>query len=205
VCANLDLKSRAIARQVRPWRGPVTSRAVGRGFWTKRLPALRPSALLLTLLALIVAALPSSAASRLKGQPAPDFALKALNGENMRLSEFRGQVVMINFWASWAGPSRMEMPRLEKIAATYKGNGFALLGVNMDDTVASATNFANAYGITYPLLLDLRKDVVRRYEVETVPVTVLIDRGGTVRFVHQDYRVGAEETYVAEIRALLKE
>lgn len=183
----------------------MTSRAVGQLRWTKRLPALRPSAFLLSLLAVIAAALPSSAASRLKGQPAPDFVLKALSGENMRLSEFRGQVVMINFWASWASPSRMEMPRLEKIAATYKGNGFVLLGVNMDDTVASATNFANAYGITYPLLLDVRKEVVRRYDVETVPVTVLVDRAGSVRFVHQDYRLGAEQTYVAEIRALLKE
>jgi peroxiredoxin len=80
-----------------------------------------------------------------------------------------------------------------------------MLGVNMDDTQASATNFANAYGITYPLLLDLRKEVVREYAVETVPVTVLVDRGGSVRFVHKDYRVGAEQTYVSEIRALLKE
>ncbi len=161
--------------------------------------------LLLLFLAALAAALPVAAASRLKGQAAPDFVLKSLSGENIRLSEFRGQVVLINFWASWAGPSRMEMPRLEKISATYRSNGFVLLGVNMDDTESSASNFATAYGITYPLLLDLRKEVVRRYAVETVPVTVLIDRSGTVRYVHKDYRVGAEQTYVAEIRTLLKE
>jgi len=173
--------------------------------WIKRLPAPRPTASLLIVLVAIAAALPSAAATRLKGGEAPDFVLKSLSGENVRLSEFRGQVVLINFWASWAGPSRMEMPRLEKISATYRGSGFVLIGVNMDDTEASATNFANAYGITYPLLLDLHKEVVRRYEVETVPVTVLVDRGGNVRFVHKDYRVGAEQTYVSEIRALLKE
>jgi peroxiredoxin len=173
--------------------------------WTKRLPAPRPIVFLLAVLLVIAAALPSAAATRLKGQPAPDFVLKSLGGENIRLSEFRGQVVMINFWASWAGPSRTEMPRLEKISATYRSSGFVLIGVNMDDTQASATNFARAYGITYPLLLDARKDVVRRYEVETVPVTVLVDRAGSVRFVHKDYRVGAEQTYVSEIRALLKE
>lgn len=161
--------------------------------------------LVLLFLAALAATLPVAAASRLKGQAAPDFVLKSLSGENIRLSEFRGQVVLINFWASWAGPSRMEMPRLEKISATYRGNGFVLLGVNMDDTKSSASNFAAAYGITYPLLLDLRKAVVRQYAVETVPVTVLIDRGGTVRYVHKDYRVGAEQTYVAEIRTLLKE
>jgi peroxiredoxin len=161
--------------------------------------------LVLLFLAALAAALPVAAASRLKGQAAPDFVLKSLSGENIRLSEFRGQVVLINFWASWAGPSRMEMPRLEKISATYRGNGFVLLGVNMDDTESSASNFATAYGITYPLLLDVRKEVVRRYAVETVPVTVLIDRSGTVRYVHKDYRVGAEQTYVAEIRTLLKE
>ena len=76
------------------------------------------------LLAALAAALPVAAASRLKGQTAPDFVLKSLSGENIRLSEFRGQVVLLNFWASWAGPSRMEMPRLEKISATYRGNGF---------------------------------------------------------------------------------
>jgi peroxiredoxin len=161
--------------------------------------------LVLLFLAALAAALPVAAAGRLKGQAAPDFVLKSLSGENIRLSEFRGQVVLINFWASWAGPSRMEMPRLEKISATYRGNGFVLLGVNMDDTKSSASNFAAAYGITYPLLLDLRKAVVRQYAVETVPVTVLIDRSGTVRYVHKDYRVGAEQTYVAEIRTLLKE
>lgn len=169
------------------------------------MPAFRPIALLLALTTAVAVGLPVYAASKLKGLEAPDFVLKSLSGENIRLSEFRGQVVMINFWASWAGPSRMEMPRLEKIAATYRSSGFVLLGVNMDDTEASATNFANAYGITYPLLLDLRKEVVREYAVETVPVTVLVDRGGSVRFVHKDYRVGAEQTYVSEIRALLKE
>ena len=161
--------------------------------------------LVLLFLSALAVALPVAAASRLKGQAAPDFVLKSLSGENVRLSEFRGQVVLINFWASWAGPSRMEMPRLEKISATYRSNGFVLLGVNMDDTESSASNFATAYGITYPLLLDLRKEVVRRYAVETVPVTVLIDRSGTVRYVHKDYRIGAEQTYVAEIRTLLKE
>ena len=183
----------------------MTQSVIGRSPWKKRLPAFRPTALLLAALVALAVTWPLYAASNLKGKPAPDFVLKSLSGENIRLSEYRGQVVLINFWASWAGPSRMEMPRLEKIAGTYRSSGFVLLGVNMDDTQASATNFANAYGITYPLLLDLRKQVVREYAVETVPVTVLIDRGGSVRFVHKDYRVGAEQTYVSEIRALLKE
>jgi peroxiredoxin len=171
--------------------------------WINRLPALRLTFLLLA--TTLVVALPSAAATRLKGRPAPDFVLKSLSGENVRLSEFRGQVVMINFWASWAGPSRMEMPRLEKISTTYGGNGFVLIGVNIDDTAASAASFARAYGIRYPVLLDLHKSVARSYDVETLPVTVLVDRGGNVRFVHQDYRVGAENTYVAEIRELLRE
>lgn len=183
----------------------MTLPVIGRLTWTPHLPPFRRTPFFAAALIAAALALPSHAASGLKGKEAPDFVLKALSGENFRLSEFRGQVVMINFWASWAGPSRMEMPRLEKIADTYKSSGFVLLGVNMDDTQASASNFARAYGITYPLLLDLRKEVVRRYAVETVPVTVLVDRGGNVRFVHKDYRVGAEQTYVSEIRALLKE
>ena len=85
-------------------------------------------------LSIAVAAPPSP----MIGKTAPDFALKGLDGKNMRLSEYRGQVVLINFWARWAGPSRDEMPALEQINGTYQRAGLIVLGVSIDEDLARA-------------------------------------------------------------------
>jgi len=75
----------------------------------------------------------SLASSGMEGQQAPDFALKSSTGQNLRLSEYRGDVVMINFWATWCGPCRQEMPLLDELYSRYQRVGFNLLGVNIDD------------------------------------------------------------------------
>ena len=139
------------------------------------------------------------------GQPAPDFALKSLDGENLRLSEFRGEVVMINFWATWCGPCRQEMPLLEELYRRYKKVGFRLLGVNIDDDLRSAVKMVDVLGVSFPVLLDERKQVSRLYDVNAMPATLLIDRSGIVRYIHHGYRSGYEQSYVDEIRELLKE
>ncbi|GBF30790.1 thiol-disulfide oxidoreductase ResA [bacterium MnTg04] len=139
------------------------------------------------------------------GQPAPDFALKSLDGENLRLSEFRGEVVMINFWATWCGPCRQEMPLLEELYRRYKKVGFRLLGVNIDDDLRSAIKMVDVLGVSFPVLLDERKQVSRLYDVNAMPATLLIDRSGIVRYIHHGYRSGYEQSYVDEIRELLKE
>ena len=139
------------------------------------------------------------------GQPAPDFALKSLGGENLRLSEFRGEVVMINFWATWCGPCRQEMPLLDELYRRYKKVGFRLLGVNIDDDLRSAVKMVDVLGVSFPVLLDERKQVSRLYDVNAMPATLLIDRSGIVRYIHHGYRSGYEQSYVDEIRELLKE
>ena len=141
----------------------------------------------------------------LAGQPAPDFALKSITGENLRLSEFRGEVVMINFWATWCGPCRQEMPLLDELYQRYQKVGFQLLGVNIDDDQRSAAKMVRVLGVRFPVLLDERKDVSRLYDVDAMPATLLIDRTGIVRYVHHGYRSGYEQSYVDEIRELLKE
>jgi peroxiredoxin len=145
------------------------------------------------------------ASSGLAGQPAPDFALKSADGSNLRLSEYRGDVVMINFWATWCGPCRQEMPLLEELHARYNRVGFSLLGVNIDDDSAKAMNMASELGVTFPVLFDSRKEVSRLYEVDAMPVTVILDREGTVRHVHQGYKPGYELKYLDQIRSLLRE
>ena len=147
----------------------------------------------------------SLASSGLTGQPAPDFALKSSTGENLRLSEHRGDVVMVNFWATWCGPCRQEMPLLDELYSRYERVGFRLLGVNIDDNSSKAMNMVQELGVSFPVLFDSSKSVSKLYEVDAMPVTVLIDREGTVRYVHHGYKPGYEDKYLDQIRSLLRE
>jgi peroxiredoxin len=161
---------------------------------------------LLSLLALmLIGVAPLSADSGLLNRNAPDFVLKGMNGENLRLSEFLGEVVMLNFWATWCGSCRQEMPELEELFETYRSAGFVLIGVNVDDDTERAVEFVRALAVDYPILLDPRKSVAPLYRLNELPMSVLIDRGGVVRAVHADYQAGKEQPYLAELKALLNE
>ena len=152
-----------------------------------------------------VVAATSLASSGLMGQAAPDFALKSSTGENLRLSEFRGDVVMINFWATWCGPCRQEMPLLDELYQRYERVGFSLLGVNIDDDSRKAMTMVSDLGVNFPVLFDNTKEVSKLYQVDAMPVTVIVDRDGNVRHVHQGYKPGYEDKYLDEIRSLLRE
>ncbi len=156
-------------------------------------------------LALSVFAATSLASSGLEGQQAPDFALKSSSGQNLRLSEYRGDVVMINFWATWCGPCRQEMPLLDELYTRYQRVGFNLLGVNIDDDSRRAMQMVEELGVSFPVLFDASKEVSKLYEVQAMPVTVLVDREGNVRHVHHGYKPGYEEKYLDEVRSLLRE
>jgi len=147
----------------------------------------------------------SLASSGMEGNQAPDFALKSSTGQNLRLSEFRGDVVMINFWATWCGPCRQEMPLLDELYTRYQRVGFNLLGVNIDDDSSRAMDMIEELGVNFPVLFDARKEVSELYEVEAMPVTVIVDREGTVRHVHHGYKPGYEDMYLDQIRSLLRE
>jgi peroxiredoxin len=170
-----------------------STRARGRCFWR----------LLLAAAAAATATL--AAASIAPAQSAPDFTLRSLNGPNLRLQEQRGQVVMVNFWATWCGPCLVEMPHLNRLYEKYRSAGFVLLGVNIDEDSRQAANLANRLGLRFPVLLDAEKKVSRLYDLSTMPSTVLIDRDGRVRHIHRGYRDGYEATYEKQIRDLLKE
>ncbi|MDQ2927522.1 MAG: TlpA family protein disulfide reductase [Pseudomonadota bacterium] len=135
---------------------------------------------------------------------APDFTLRTMNGPNMRLQEQRGRVVMVNFWATWCGPCRQEMPQLNRLYEKYHAAGFVLLGVNVDDDQQKAAEVAGKLGVTFPVLLDSDKLVSKLYDLSTMPSTVIIDRDGNVRYVHRGYLTGYEDSYEKQIRELLK-
>ncbi len=144
-------------------------------------------------------------AALLPSTPAPDFTLRTLDGQNLRLGEQRGRVVMVNFWATWCGPCRQEMPHLNRLYEKYRPSGFVLFGVNVDEDTRNAAAVAGKLGIKFPVLPDADKKVSKQYDLNAMPSTVLIDRDGKVRHVHRGYRDGVETMYEQQIRTLLKE
>ncbi len=157
-------------------------------------------------LALLLACAVGSAAAAVQlSTSAPDFTLRSVAGTNLRLQEQRGQVVLVNFWATWCGPCRQEMPHLNRIYDKYRASGFVLLGVNIDDDPRAAADLAAKLGLRFPVLLDTDKQVSRAYDMSAMPATLLIDRDGRVRHIHRGYRDGVERTYEEQVRSLLKE
>ena len=137
--------------------------------------------------------------------PAPDFTLKSRSGDNIKLSELRGQVVMINFWASWCGPCRQEMPILDQLYQRYEPMGFTLLGVNVEEDSAAANKVLKEIPVTFPVLYDSKNQVSESYQVRAMPSTFLIDRDGKVRYLHKGYKPGYEEEYQKQVRELIRE
>ncbi|HEX3848062.1 MAG TPA: TlpA disulfide reductase family protein [Steroidobacteraceae bacterium] len=158
-------------------------------------------------LMMIGAALNASiaAAPSLIGKVAPDFVLKGLDGRNLRMSEYRGQVVLVNFWARWAGEAREEIPALDRINTTYERAGLVVLGVSVDEDLARAREFAGAMKVSYPILFDTGSDIGKDYLLQKMPVTILVDRSGVVRYANVGYKRGDERAYLDHIRELLRE
>jgi thiol-disulfide isomerase/thioredoxin len=148
------------------------------------------------------AALASSSAG-----PAPGFKLTGRGGKSIDLAQFKGQVVMINFWATYCGPCRQEMPLLEDIYKKYKPMGFTMLGVNVesDSKAAEAWLGKQPKAVTFPIAFDTDSKVSKLYKVQTMPSTVVVDRKGNVRVLHRGYKPGDENTYLTAIRTMLKE
>lgn len=136
---------------------------------------------------------------------APTFALPSRGGDTVALDKLKGQVVMINFWASWCGPCRTEMPLLDQMYKRYSSLGFTLLGVNVESDTKDAEKLLQQVPVSFPVLFDRENKVSKLYEVNAMPSTVFIDRKGNVRYLHRGYKNGDEGEYLNQIRALLKE
>lgn len=150
------------------------------------------------------ASAPLVAAAPPPGSAAPDFALKSTAGENLRLSEYRGDVVLLAFWATWCGDCRAQATALSELYARYSGAGLKLLSVSLDQSMRQASDAAAALEVAYPVLHDAGGAVGKLYEIERMPVVVVIDRAGVVREVVHGYRRGSTD-YVERVQALLRE
>jgi len=115
------------------------------------------------------------------GSLAPDFALQTLDGKTVRLSDFRGQPVLLNFWATWCGPCRLEMPAIQE---RYNDGAFEVLAVNFDESAALVRRFAEELNLSLPIVLDPGGQVQELYRVRGYPTSFLVDEDGVVRFLH---------------------
>jgi len=141
----------------------------------------------------------------LMGKPAPDFELKDLSGNIVKLSKLKGKVVLLNFWTTWCGPCRNEIPHLEKIYNKYKDKGLVIFGVNDETDHNLVRNFANGK-ISYPILVDA-SSVFQIYKVREVPNNFCIDKEGLVRiqFTQSDLDQDMESKVEYYIKDLLLE
>jgi peroxiredoxin len=155
---------------------------------------------------LLLAAVASGAQPyRLLGSAAPDFTLKATSGTNFRLAEYRGQVVILAFWGSHCGQCGEQLAAVSRLVNTYESAGLMALAVNVDDDVAAAARFAAAHPVGYPMLLDPQKQVARAYRVDNLPMLLLVDRSGTIRWAARDYKSDSDVGYQEQVRVLLDE
>lgn len=114
-----------------------------------------------------------------KGSTTPQLELALLDGEYLRLSDLKGKVVVLNFWASWCPPCRWEMPAFEQVWREYKNQDVMFVGIAVSDAEEDARAFVDTAGVSYPIGLDTTGEFTRNYRVKTLPTTILIDRAGT--------------------------
>ena len=156
-------------------------------------------------MAAIVLASGAFAASGDSSGPAPSFTLTTLTGQPDGLSQYKGQVVMVNFWATWCGPCQQEMPLLDQMYKKYKPAGFTLIGVNVDKESPAVKELLARKPVSFPVLLDPANQVSKAYHVDEMPSSVIIDRKGQIRYIHRGYKPGDENDYQDRIRQLIRE
>ncbi|MEE3320248.1 MAG: TlpA disulfide reductase family protein [Pseudomonadota bacterium] len=140
-----------------------------------------------------------------EGKPAPGFTLKSLDGSNVKLNELRGTVVLVNFWASWCGPCRTEMPLLDELYKEYRDYGFTVLGINLDEEHNRALKLLDRVPVSFPILFDPDNSTSEAFGVDAMPTTVLVDRDGVVRHHHRGYKDGFMAKYEEQVKTLVLE
>jgi len=140
-------------------------------------------------------------------EPAPDFSGKLITGESFNLSDARGEVIVLDFWASWCGPCREEMPLLASLQREYRDQGVRVLAINVDTEAESMNAFLRDLGIAlpFPILPDPKGSIPSLFDIKGMPTTVFIDRDGVIRFQHAGFRKSDENAYQEALVSLIHE
>jgi len=132
------------------------------------------------------------------GKAAPGFQLTDIDGQSISLSDFRGEPVLLNFWATWCGPCRSEMPYIQEVYDERSEPGLVILAINIGESLTTVEEFMQDYNLSFPVLLDLEGNVAEKYNIRGIPTTYFIDSDGIIR----DIMIGAFRS-VAEIEDIL--
>ena len=117
------------------------------------------------------------------GQPAPQFQAPDLEGHNTSLADYEGDVIVLNFWATWCPPCRAEMPGIQSVYDMYQGEGLTVLAVNARENVPVVAAFQEQFGVTFPILVDEQGQVMNLYQAHSLPTTIIVDRDGVVQHI----------------------
>ena len=132
-----------------------------------------------------------------------DFTLKSTTGQNVKLSDLKGKVVLVNMWASWCGPCRQEMPILDKLAKDNKDAGLVVLGVNQDEEASERDAFLKDNAVSFQILDDSKHTVAGLFKSKTQPSSFFIDRAGNLAHTHEGFKAGDDAVYAKTVKELL--
>jgi cytochrome c biogenesis protein CcmG/thiol:disulfide interchange protein DsbE len=134
------------------------------------------------------------------GRQAPGLKLESLDGRQVSLADYAGQVVLLNFWATWCPPCKEEIPAIERAYEGHRDEGFMVLGINEGEASQVVQAFAGELGITYPVLIDRRGDVAAQYRRRGLPLTVIVDRDGVIQVRHEGYMTAGQlDSYLSRL------
>jgi peroxiredoxin len=160
-----------------------------------------------SLRALLVGALFSLAAPAVAGEPVSDFTLRDVDGKQVKLSDYKGKVVLLSFWATWCGPCKVEMKHLDEFQRDLRDEGFEVLSISSDDarTASQAKRYVKQKGFGFTALLDTDSTITNTYNPnKTLPYGVLIGRDHTIAKVYSGYNPGDEVRLLADVKAQLE-
>ena len=146
-------------------------------------------------------------AADLTGEQAPLFKGKDINGKEIQLSDFRGKIVLLDFWASWCGPCQEEFPFLVDLYADHKKDDFIVLAVNIDNEKENMLRFLRKKYATqvFPVIFDSEKTIPPLYDLQGMPTSLFIDKKGVVRYIHTGFNDSSKKQFTEELNQLLKE
>lgn len=157
-------------------------------------------AFLIIALAVLAAGCENSPSQKKTG--GKDFTLTDLEGNPVSLSDYRGKVVMLEFWATWCAPCRLSVPELIELHEKYGDRGFAIIAISLDEVAEKVREFKEEFDIPYVIVID-DKDVNSAYGVFSIPTTFLLDKNGEVVKKHMGFARGVGDDFAKEIEALL--
>jgi len=160
---------------------------------------------LLFVLAFTLVSLATGSSALSTGSRAPEIGLRSLDGDQIRMRNLRGKVVIVDFWASWCGPCREELPVLNRLYERYKDQGLVVIGVSQDTQARNARGFLRRTPVDFPVVIDDDHEVAGRYDPPRMPSSYIVDRRGVVRHVHEGFRSGDERTIEQQVRRLLRQ